>query len=157
MKRLAIILFILIIGSIIISSFFFIGKDTVKEETKLFIREIILLNESQLLTSEENEEIKLFFESLEALNLPHPIIEGIEIPYYDVFTPPTENEEFLQYISVKYDQVTATVSDTDIHFEYILYNEVSKNPEEIYFGKLTLRSSDTDVNLVAVHLMERQK
>ncbi len=146
-------------GTIVVTSFFFIGKDAVKDETKVFIQEIITHQQSEVLSNEDNEEIRLFFQSINDLDLPHPVIEGVEIPYYDVFTPPIENNKFLQYISVKYDQVTSSVYDTDIHLEYILYNELTGNPQEIYFGKLTVRSiaGDSTKEVVSVYPMEKQK
>ncbi|MCT8138381.1 hypothetical protein H1D32_11835 [Anaerobacillus sp. CMMVII] len=160
MKQFAIIAFILIIGTIIISSFFFIGSDAVKDSTKVFIHEIVNNKGSQELTSSENEQIKQFFDSIQALGLPHPLIDGVQIHYYDVFTPPTENDEYLQYISVKYDPITGGGFDTDINFEYILYNEADGNPEEIYFGKIVVRSFDPDFSnkeLLLVTPMEKQK
>jgi hypothetical protein len=160
LKRFAIISFTLIIGAIIISSFFFIGEDVVKVNTKAFIEELIINEYSESLTAAENEEIKRFFQSFNEHQLPHPMIEGVEIHEYDVFTPPTENEEFLQYISVKYDAVEGHVFDTDINFEYILYNLETGNPEEIYFGKIIVRSYDAEFDskeLIYVGPMAKQK
>lgn len=157
MKHFAIFSFILIIGSIIVSSFFFIGNDAVKDSTKAFIQEVIKNESSSQLTTEENAQIKAFFKSFKDHNLPHPVIDGVEIPYYDVFTEPTKNDDFLQYISVKYDTPDSTRFVTDINFEYILYNEKNGNPKEIYFGKLTVGSFNAELDLISVTPMQKQK
>ncbi|QOY35482.1 hypothetical protein AWH56_022805 [Anaerobacillus isosaccharinicus] len=160
MKRFGFIALIVMIGAIIISSFFFIGKDAVKEDTIAFIQEIVKNEYSEQLTDEENAEIQAFFDSFRENNLPHPLIDGVEIHYYDVFTPPTENENFLQYISVKYEPIAGGGYDTDINFEYILYDVETGNPEEVYFAKLIIRSYDADLTnkeLMFVSPMEKQK
>lgn len=153
------ILFVLIIGSIVITSFFFIGNDAVKDYTKEFITEIITTQQSSRLTKEENEEIKGFFQSFQDLNLPHPIIDNVEIAYYNVFTDPTINGNFAQYISVQYKPITEVSFVTNIYFEYISYTE-DGNIDEIYFGQIDVRSYDdafNEVEIISILPVEKQK
>lgn len=159
LKRFALILFFFMIGSIVITSFFFIGNDAVKDYTKGFITEIITDQQSSRLTKAENEEIKEFFQRFEDLDLPHPIIENVEIAYYNVFTDPTINENFAQYISVQYKPITDISFDTDIYFEYISYTE-DGNIDEIYFGQIDVRSYDADFNeveIISIQPVEKQE
>lgn len=153
------ILFILIIGSIVITSFFFIGNDAVKDYTKEFITEIITTQQSSALTKEENQKIKEFFQSFQDLNLPHPIIDNVEIAYYNVFTDPTINGNFAQYISVQYKPITDVSFVTHIYFEYISYTE-DGNIDEIYFGQIDVRSYDdafNEVEIISILPVEKQK
>ncbi|WP_139193048.1 hypothetical protein [Anaerobacillus alkalilacustris] len=159
MKRFALLFFILMIGSIIISSFYYASNDAVKKNTKKFIQEIIEQQYSKTLTNADNEKIKAFFQSFQTLDLPHPIIDGVDIPYFDVFTHPTNNNSYSQYISVKYEDVTDSIYDTYIYFEYISYSK-DGNINEIFFGQLVIRTSDVDQlnqDLIMVNPMEKQK
>lgn len=144
-----------VFAAIIISSFFFIGDDQVKSYTTDFIYELITTGEVAQLTEEENDQLHLFIESFQAQNLPYPVIEGVKIPYFDVFTPATENEGYMQYISVKYEPVDGSSFDTFIHFEYIK----NKSMQHIYFGKIVVRSYNaefSEIQLVEIKPMEKQ-
>lgn len=159
MKRFALLFFIIMIGSIIISSFYYASNDGVKKSTKNFIKEIIEQQYSQTLTNIDNEKIKEFFLSFQTQDLPHPIIDDVDIHYFDVFTHPTNNNNYSQYISVKYESVTDSIYDTNIFFEYISYSK-DGNIDEIYFGQLVIRTSDVDQlnqDVIMVYPMEKQK
>lgn len=153
------ILFAAIIGSIFISSFFFINNDAVKDETKLFIKTIIEEQQSELLSETENQQMKDFFTNFTDQNLPYPIIEGVNIPYFDEYTDPTYNENFMQYISVKYEQRDQNMFDTNIYFEYISY-KADHNIDEVYFGQIVVRTYEKDhpeMDLISISPFEKQK
>lgn len=159
MKRFTLISFIIIIGLIILSSIYFIGNDEVKDYTKEFIYETITLQHYEALTEEDNQKIKVFFQSFEDLQLPYPIIENVIIPYYGVFSDPTFNGNFSQYISVQYEPIDGTSLDTNIYFEYISYAKDS-NLKEIYFGQIDVHSKDSefrDIEIISISPMEKQK
>ncbi|WNF38260.1 hypothetical protein RJD24_07485 [Bacillaceae bacterium IKA-2] len=158
MKHLALISFIFIIGSIVVTSFFFMGNDAVKDYTKEFIAEIITTQQSSALTEVENDKIKEFFHGFQELGLPHPIIYNVEIPYFDEYTNPTVNGNFAQYISVQYDPV-ANQFDTHVYFEYISYT-ADGSMGEIFFGQIDVRSYDenfSEIEIISILPVEKQK
>ena len=146
-------------GSIFVASFFFIDDNEVEDYTTDFIFEIIEENYSEKLSNEDNEKIEQFFRGFQELNIPNLITEDVVIRYYDVFTDPIFNEGYLQYISVKYEDVDETTFDTNIHMEYIGYNDEGAI-NEIYFGQLVVRSYDrdfTELEIVEIQPMEKRK
>lgn len=158
MKRFALIFFTFIISAIIVTSFFFIGENEVEDYTTDFIIEIIEENYYEKLSDEDNKKIQQFFLAFQDQGLPKLITEDIVIRYYDVFTDPIFNERFLQYISVKYEEVDETTFDTNIYMEYISYNEKGAI-DEIYFGQMVVRSYDrdfTEIEITEITPMEKQ-
>ncbi len=158
MKRFALIFFTFIISAIIVTSFFFIGDNEVEDYTTDFIIEIIEENYYEKLSDEDNKKIQQFFLAFQDQGLPKLITEDIVIRYYDVFTDPIFNERFLQYISVKYEEVDETTFDTNIYMEYISYNEKGAI-DEIYFGQMVIRSYDrdfTEIEITEITPMEKQ-
>lgn len=158
MRYFSFIAILVIISGIMITSIFFIGQDEVEGYTKDFIVQIIEENYSEKLSEEDNEKIRQFFQRFEEQNLPKLTTENIVIRYYDVFTDPIFNENFLQYISVKYEEIDETVFDTNIYMEYISYKEQGII-DKIYFGQIVVRSHDrefTELEIIEIKPFELQ-
>lgn len=133
------------------------GHNEVHENTQQFIVDIVENQASPTLSVEDNAKIETFFQGFLVQELPLPIVEGVEIPLYDVFTDPVRNENMFQYISVQYVEVDETKIDTNVYFEYIAYTS-DGNIAATFFGQIVVRSDDQFVEneIISVRPMERQ-